>query len=63
MARPYSIPAYAIVSADHMIADSTGIMPQSLIFDADKEYFQRELDRADIVVHGSRTPTQGAGLS
>ena len=52
MARPYSIPAYAIVSADHMIADSTGIMPEALIFDADKEYFQRELDLADIVVHG-----------
>ena len=52
MTQPYHIPGYAIVSADHMIADSTGIMPEELIFEADKDYFQRELDKADIVVHG-----------
>ncbi|HLW92443.1 MAG TPA: dihydrofolate reductase [Roseiarcus sp.] len=52
MSSRFHIPGYAIVSADHMIADSTGIMPPALIFDADKEYFQRELDRADILIHG-----------
>jgi hypothetical protein len=52
VAKPYRIPGYAIVSDDNMIADSTGIMPPALIFEEDKEYFERELDKADIIVHG-----------
>jgi hypothetical protein len=52
MALPFRIIGYAIVSADNMIADSTGIMPKALIFDADKEYYQRELDLADIMIQG-----------
>lgn len=52
MAKPYRIRGYAIVSDDHMIADSTGIMPPALIFEEDKEYFERELDKADVVIHG-----------
>jgi dihydrofolate reductase len=48
----YRILGYAVVSADGMIADSTGLMPNDLIFDADKEFFERELDRVDAVVQG-----------
>jgi hypothetical protein len=46
------IHGYAIVSADDRIADSGGATPQSLRNDADWGYFQRELDRADLVALG-----------
>jgi dihydrofolate reductase len=52
MPAPYRILGYAIVSRDGMIADSTGLMPNSLIFDSDKKFFERELDLADVVVQG-----------
>jgi dihydrofolate reductase len=52
MTKPYRVLAYAIISTDGMIADSTGLMPNALIFDSDKEFFERELDQADIVVQG-----------
>ncbi len=46
------IHGYAIVSGDDRIADSDGATPQSLRNDADWAYFQRELDRADLVALG-----------
>jgi dihydrofolate reductase len=46
------IEGYAIVSADGMLADATGIMPESLKFDADLHFFERGLDGVDVVVHG-----------
>jgi len=46
------IHGYAIVSDDDRITDSTGETPPSLRNDADWAYFQRELDRADLVVLG-----------
>ena len=46
------IHGYAIVSDDDRIADSNGQTPKSLRNDADWAYFQRELDRADIVALG-----------
>jgi dihydrofolate reductase len=52
MPAPYRILGYAVVSADGMIADSTGLMPNELIFDADKEFFEHELDLVDAVVQG-----------
>ncbi|HLH50006.1 MAG TPA: dihydrofolate reductase [Roseiarcus sp.] len=52
MPGPFRILGYAIVSSDGMIADSTGLMPNALIFDADKKFFERELARADAVVQG-----------
>jgi dihydrofolate reductase len=52
MPTPYRILGYAIISSDGMIADSTGLMPNTLIFDSDKEFFERELDLADILVQG-----------
>src|SRR5215471_12850839 len=52
MPRPFRIEGFAIVSADGMIADTTGVMPDALHFDADQRFFSRELDRVDVLVHG-----------
>jgi len=46
------IEAYVIVSADGMLADSTGVMPDSLKFPADQAFFESALDHADLIVHG-----------
>ncbi len=52
MIGPYRIEGYAIVSADGMIADGGGVMPDSIRDDADQKFLQAELDRAAAVVHG-----------
>jgi len=36
--RPGRIEGYAIVSEDGMLADATGVMPDSLKFDADQKF-------------------------
>ncbi|HVL71523.1 MAG TPA: hypothetical protein VM434_06515, partial [Beijerinckiaceae bacterium] len=46
------IHGYALVSADDRIADADGRTPDSLRNEADWAYFQRELDRAALVVLG-----------
>src|ERR1700684_415016 len=46
------IHGYAIVSDDDRIADSSGKTPASLRNGADWAYFQRELDRADLIALG-----------
>ena len=46
------IEAYVIVSADGMLSDSTGVMPDSLKFPADQAFFESALDNADLIVHG-----------
>lgn len=46
------IEAYVIVSANGMLADESGIMPDSLKFPADQSFFETALDGADLVVHG-----------
>jgi hypothetical protein len=46
------IEGYAIASADGMIADSTGYMPNSLKFDADQRFLLQSLDRVQVVCHG-----------
>jgi dihydrofolate reductase len=46
------IEGYAIVSADGMIADSKGEMPDSLRYDADQHFLQSGLDEAAAVIHG-----------
>lgn len=46
------IEGYVILSADGMLADASGAMPESLKFDADQRFFEDALDRADLVVHG-----------
>jgi dihydrofolate reductase len=52
---PYRIEGYAIVSEDGMLANATGVMPDSLKFDADQEFFERGLDGVDVVVHGQHS--------
>lgn len=43
---------YAIVSRDGMLADATGVMPDSLKFEGDQRFFERALDDVDLIVHG-----------
>jgi hypothetical protein len=50
--RPFRFEGYAIISSDGMIADANGAFPSSLIFESDKGYYERELDRVDAVVQG-----------
>jgi len=52
MPSPYRIAGYAIVSSDGMIADAHAFMPDALKLEADKEFFSRELDHVDVLVHG-----------
>ncbi len=63
MIGPYRIEGYAITSADGMIADANHVMPPALQLEADKVYFEAELERIEAVLHGrhsqeiqSRTP-------
>jgi hypothetical protein len=46
------IDGYVIVSADGMLADASGVMPDALKFEGDKQFFTEALDRADLIVHG-----------
>ena len=46
------IDGYVIVSADGMLADASGVMPEVLKFEGDKQFFTAALDRADLIVHG-----------
>ena len=48
----FRIVAYAMASADGMVADETGSMPKSLTLEADQRFFRKSLDRADVVAHG-----------
>lgn len=52
MHGPFRIVAYAIASADGMIADETGSMPKSLNLQADQDFFEKALDHAAVVAHG-----------
>jgi dihydrofolate reductase len=58
MPRPGRIEGYAIVSADGMLADAAGVMPDSLKFAADQRFFERGLDGVDVVVHGRHSHEQ-----
>lgn len=46
------IEGYVIVSADGMLADAKCVMPETLKFEGDKQFFTTALDRADLIVHG-----------
>jgi len=59
MLGPYHIEGYAIVSADGMIADANGVMPDTIRNDADQHFLQTELDRAAVVVHGRHSHEGG----
>jgi dihydrofolate reductase len=55
MIGAYRIQAYAIASADGMIADASGVQPPSLEREADRRQFENGLDHVDAVVHGRRS--------
>jgi hypothetical protein len=46
------IEGYVIVSADGMLADASDVMPETLKFEGDKQFFNAALDRANLIVHG-----------
>lgn len=55
----HRIEGYAIVSADGMIADAQGEMPETIRNPADQKFLQAELDRAVVVVHGRHSHEGG----
>ena len=55
---PARIEGYAIVSEDGMLANSAGVMPDSLKFEADQTFFADGLDHCDAVVHGRHSHEQ-----
>ena len=59
MPGPSRIEGYAIISADGMIADAAGHMPDALKIKADQAFFHAGLDRAAAVVHGRRSHEGG----
>jgi len=56
--HPRRIEGFAIVSEDGMLADATGVMPDSLKFEADQRFFENGLDAVDVVVHGRHSHEQ-----
>jgi hypothetical protein len=60
MAERRRIEGFAIVSADGMIADAAGVMPEALKNDADLRFFAAALDRAAILAHGRHSHEQHA---
>lgn len=46
------IHGYVIVSADGMLADPRGVMPDALKVPGDQAFFNAAMDRADLIVHG-----------
>jgi dihydrofolate reductase len=59
MPGPRGIEAFAIISADGMIADASGAMPDALHVPADQEFFHAGLDRAAALVHGRHSHEGG----
>ncbi len=57
------IEGYVIVSADGMLADDKGEMPESIRNEADQRFFQDALDRAAVVVHGRHSHEGGPRAS
>jgi dihydrofolate reductase len=52
MIESLRIEGFAIVSADGMLADHHGHMPDTLKIEADQRFFDASLDRVAAVVHG-----------
>jgi dihydrofolate reductase len=59
MIGPHRIEGYAIVSADGMIADAGGVMPEAIRNSADQKFLQAELDQAAVIVHGRHSHEGG----
>jgi hypothetical protein len=62
--HPRRIEGYAIVSEDGMLANAAGIIPTSLSFEADRQFFERNIGSIDVLVHGrnSREEKQNSNL-
>lgn len=43
---------YVIVSADGMLADANGVMPDALKIPGDQAFFNAAMDHVDLIVHG-----------
>ena len=52
MKGSFRIEGHAIASEDGMIADSTGLMPNSLKFPSDQKLYEEALDRATVLANG-----------
>lgn len=59
MIEGHSIEGYAIVSAEGMIADAKGVMPDSIRSNADQAFLQSELDQTAVIVHGRHSHEGG----
>jgi len=59
MIGPHPIEGYAIISADGMIADGNGAMPDCIRNDADQHFLQTAMDHAAAIVHGRRSHEGG----
>lgn len=59
MIGPHRVEGYVIVSADGMIADGDGVMPDAIRNDADQRFFQAALDQAAVVLHGRHSHEGG----
>jgi dihydrofolate reductase len=57
--RAHRVEGYVIISADGMIANAAGIMPDELKNQADQRFFQAALDQADVLVHGRHSHEGG----
>jgi hypothetical protein len=61
MSHPRRIEGYAIVSEDGMLANASGIMPDTLKFQADRQFFERGIDGVDVLVHGRHSMEERRG--
>jgi dihydrofolate reductase len=59
MPGPDRIEGYAIISSDGMLADATGVQPNSLRIGADQKFFLEGLARSDAVAHGRHSAEGG----
>ncbi len=59
MPGPDRIEGFAIVSADGMLADATGVQPDALRIEADQKFFHAGLARADALAHGRNSAEGG----
>jgi dihydrofolate reductase len=58
MTGPRRIEGYAIVSADGMLTNAAGVMPDALKLEADQRFFAHGLDGVDAVAHGAHSHEQ-----
>lgn len=56
-----TVEGYVIVSADGMLAESDGGLPEALRFEADQAFVARALSRVDLVVRGRHSTDEFPG--